>query len=287
MPIDVHAHYVPPTILETVEQRARDFGVTMVRHPPSCACSLHFDYGLKVRPFFPKLVEPVDDRLASMAKQGVDRQVLSMWADIFGLGLPRAQAQAWHRYLNQHLAALCDANSGQFSMLASVPFPHAEDAAAELHHAVKQFGAVGAVVAANVEGTNLGEFDLDVFWQAAVDLDVAVFIHPVQAQPNARAAKFALAQIAQYTVDTTFTVGSLIFAGVLDRFPTLLSHGGGTFPYLTGRFDCMHERMDRAAQADVAAHPPSHYLRRFYYDTILHDPSLAGKPGVGRSHRAR
>jgi aminocarboxymuconate-semialdehyde decarboxylase len=277
MPIDVHAHYVPPTILETVEQRAKEFGVTLVRHPPSCTCSLHFDYGLKVRPFFPKLVEPVADRLAAMDKQGVDRQVLSMWADIFGHGLPRAPAMAWHRYLNEHLAALCDANRGRFSMLASVPFPHAEDAAAELHHAVKQLGAVGAVVAANVEGANLGELDLDPFWQAAVDLDVAVFIHPVQAQPSARAAKFALAQIVQYTVDTTFTVGSLISAGVLDRFPTLrilLSHGGGTFPYLTGRFDCMYERMDRVAQADVAIHPPSHYLRRFYYDTILHDPSI-------------
>jgi len=89
MPIDVHAHYVPPNILEAVEQRAKEFGVTMVRHPPSRACSLHFDYGLKVRPFFPKLVEPIADRLAAMAKQGadrlaamakqgVDRQVLSM-----------------------------------------------------------------------------------------------------------------------------------------------------------------------------------------------------------------
>jgi aminocarboxymuconate-semialdehyde decarboxylase len=277
MPIDVHAHYVPPTILETVEQRAKEFGVTLVRHPPSCQCSLHFDYGLKVRPFFPKLVEPVSDRLAAMAKQGVDRQVLSMWADIFGPSLPRVQAKAWHRYLNEHLALLCEGNSDKFSMLASVPFPHADDAAAELHHSVKQLGAVGAVVAANVDGANLGELALDAFWQAAVDLDVAVFIHPVQAQPNARAAKFALAQIVQYTVDTSFTVGSLISAGVLDRFPKLrilLSHGGGTFPYLTGRFDCMHERMDRVAQADVAAHPPSHYLRRFYYDTILHDPSI-------------
>jgi aminocarboxymuconate-semialdehyde decarboxylase len=277
MPIDVHAHYVPPTIIETVEARGAEFGVSVVRHPPSCACALHFDYGLKVRPFFPKLIEPVADRIAAMTHQGVNRQVLSMWADIFAHGLPREQARTWHRYLNEHLAALCDKNSGHFSMLASVPFPHAEDAAAELHHAVTQFGAVGTVVAANVEGTNLGELDLDAFWQAAVDLDVAVFIHPVQAQPNPRAAKFALAQIAQYTVDTTFTVGSLIFSGVLDRFPTLrilLSHGGGTFPYLTGRFDCMHERMDRAGQADVATKAPSNYLRRFYYDTILHEPSI-------------
>ncbi len=277
MPIDVHAHYVPPSILETVEGRAREFGLSVVKHPPSCACAFHFDYGLKVRPFFPKLVEPVERRLGAMAQQGVNRQVLSSWCDIFGHALPREQSAAWHRFLNQHLADLCDNDGRHFSMLASVPFPHAQDSAAELEHAVNQLGAVGAVVAANVEGANLGELNLDPFWQTAVDLDVAVFIHPVQAQPNPRTAKFALSQIAQYTVDTTLCVGSLIFAGVLDRFPTLrilLSHGGGTFPYLTGRFDVMHERMDRATQGDVAAQAPSAYLRRFWYDTILHDPAI-------------
>ena len=89
-------------------RRARDFGLSVVKHPPGCACAFHFDYGLKVRPFFPKLIESLDQRLAGMDKQGIDRQVLSMWADIFGHGLPRTQAQAWHRYLNEHLAALCD-----------------------------------------------------------------------------------------------------------------------------------------------------------------------------------
>jgi aminocarboxymuconate-semialdehyde decarboxylase len=289
MPIDVHAHYVPPSVIETIEGRANEFGLSVVKHPPSCSCALHFDYGLKVRPFFPKLIEPVDVRLDGMAQQGVDRQVLSMWTDIFGHGLPRAAAQQWHRYLNEHVSALCQRHDRAFSMLASVPFPYAQEAAEELDYAVKNLGAVGAVVAANVEGVNLGELDLDAFWQTAVDLDVGVFMHPVQAQPAPRSAKFALSQIAQYTVDTTFTVGSLIFAGVLDRFPSLrilLSHGGGTFPYLTGRFDCMHERMDRAQQGDIAKHAPSSYLRRFYYDTILHDPSilawLAERVSVGR-----
>ena len=277
MPIDVHAHYVPPSVVETIEGRASEFGLSVVKHPPTCTCALHFDYGLKVRPFFPKLIEPVERRLEAMAQQGVDRQVLSMWADIFGHGLPRATAQQWHRYLNEHLSKLCQRHDRAFAMLASVPFPYAQEAAAELEYAVKNLGAVGAVVAANVEGGNLGELDLDAFWQTAVDLDVGIFIHPVQAQPSARSAKFALSQIAQYTVDTTFTVGSLIFAGVLDRFPALrilLSHGGGTFPYLSGRFDCMHERMDRSQQGDIAKNAPSAYVRRFYYDTILHDPSI-------------
>jgi aminocarboxymuconate-semialdehyde decarboxylase len=277
MPIDVHAHYVPPSILEAVEGRAGEFGLSVVRHPPGCSCAFHFDYGLKVRPFFPKLVEPVDQRLIGMEQQGVDRQVLSMWADIFAHGLPRTASRDWHRFLNQHLSQLCEAHGRHFSFLASVPLPHADDAAAELEYAVKQLGAVGAVVAANVEGTNLGEIDLDAFWQAASALDTGVFIHPVQAQAVPRTAKFALSQIAQYTFDTTLCVGSLIFSGVLDRFPTLrllLSHGGGSFPYLTGRFDIMHQRMDRAAQGDVAAQPPSAYLRRFYYDTILHDSGI-------------
>jgi aminocarboxymuconate-semialdehyde decarboxylase len=277
MPIDVHAHYVPPSLLDGLASRASSFGISVIDHPPTCSCALHFDYGLKVRPFFPKLIEPVDRRIAAMAQQGVSRQVLSVWTDIFAHGMPRQRAVAWHEYLNDHLARVCELQPERFSMLASVPFPHAEEAAAELERAVTKRGAVGAVIAANIEGTNLGEVDLDAFWSKAVELDVGVFIHPVQAQPHPRSAKFALSQIAQYTVDTTFTVGSLIFSGVLDRFPKLrllLSHGGGTLPYLTGRFDVMHERMDRKQQGDVAKEAPSSYLKRLYYDTILHDPAI-------------
>lgn len=36
----------------------------------------------------------------------------------------------------------------------------------------------------------------------------------------------------------------------------------------------MHGRMDRKAQGDVARQPPSTYLKRFFYDSILHDPSI-------------
>jgi aminocarboxymuconate-semialdehyde decarboxylase len=273
MPIDVHAHYVPHRLIETLEERARDFGVSLIKTPPQCA--LHFDYGLKIRPFFPKLIEPVEHRLAGMASQGVTCQVLSVWPDIFAYGLPAATAARWHRLLNECLSDLCARHSEKFALFASVPLPDAAAAAREAEYAMRQLGAAGLVVAANVEGTNLGELALDEFWDTAVKLDAPVFIHPVQAVPSPRVSKFALVQIAQYTFDTTLCVGSLIFSGVLDRFPALrliLSHGGGTFPYLLGRFDCMHARMDRAAQGDVAAAAPSAYARRFHYDTILHNP---------------
>jgi aminocarboxymuconate-semialdehyde decarboxylase len=278
MAIDAHAHYVPRRILDILEDRAGEFGLSLVKQP-GCECAIHFDYGLKVRPFFPKLVEEMGARLDAMGRQGVDRQILSLWADIFGYGLPLEPAARWHQLLNESLSRLCLSQGQHFSMLASVPLPHAAAAARELERAVRQLGAVGAVVAANVEGVNLGEVPLDEFWHAAATLDVPVFIHPVQAMPAPRTAKFGLAQIAQYTFDTTLCIGSLIFSGVLDRFPglrLLVSHGGGAFPYLLGRFDCMHERMDRKAQGDVARSRPSAYLRRFHYDTLLHDAKALG-----------
>ena len=69
------------------------------------------------------------------------------------------------------------------------------------------------------------------------------------------------------------TVGSLISAGVMDRFPDLqfiLSHGGGSVPFLIGRFDRMHRAADGHVTGNVAEHSPSDYLTRFHYDTILH-----------------
>jgi aminocarboxymuconate-semialdehyde decarboxylase len=273
MPIDVHAHYVPHRLIETLEEHARDYGVSLIKTPPQCA--LHFDYGLKIRPFFPKLIEPVEQRRAGMAAQGVTTQVLSVWPDIFAYGLPSAVGARWHRLLNECLSELCNTHPGEFALFASVPLPDAAAAAREAEYAMKQLGAAGVIVAANVEDVNLGELKLDEFWDTVVKLDAPVFIHPVQAMPSPRVAKFALVQIAQYTFDTTLCVGSLIFSGVLDRFPALriiLSHGGGAFPFLLGRFDCMHARMDRAGQGDVAAATPSAYAQRFHYDTILHNP---------------
>ena len=53
MPIDVHAHYVPNRLIDALEEHAGEYGVSLVKTPPQCA--LHFHYGLKIRPFFPKL----------------------------------------------------------------------------------------------------------------------------------------------------------------------------------------------------------------------------------------
>jgi aminocarboxymuconate-semialdehyde decarboxylase len=179
----------------------------------------------------------------------------------------------WHRLLNEIVCDEARQHAPRLSAFASVPLQDAQRAAHELEYGVRQCGAVGGVIAANVDGSNLGEAPLDEFWAAAVDLAVPIFIHPTQPTPLPRTRNYGLNQIVQYTYDTTASVGSLIFSGVLDRFPDLtliLSHGGGYFPYQAGRFD----RVYRDLKAPTApSQPPSAYLRRFFYDTILHHPA--------------
>jgi aminocarboxymuconate-semialdehyde decarboxylase len=285
--IDVHAHYVPPALVETVRRDGGRYGIAVVDAAPTCA--LEFNYGLRVRPFFPKLIESAERRIAGMEAIGIGRQILSTWLDIVGDGLPRERGTAWHRLLNESLADFAQRHPERFSVLASGHLPDAAGAARELERAVTQLGAVGAVAPTNVEGTNLGEVPLDEYWAAAVQLGVPVFLHPTQPNPAPRTGRFALNQIAQYTFDTTLAFGSLVATGVLDRFPSLtliLSHGGGTVPYLIGRFDCMFERSERSTAGIASAALPSSYLGRMYYDTILHDADvlkyLAGRVGIER-----
>jgi len=177
MPIDVHAHYVPPGIVEQLRKEGARLGISVVEAEPGCQ-SLRFAYGQEVRPFFAKLIEEPARRIAGMAGAGIDRQILSAWTDIFGYGLEPEQGAAWHRLLNESLAGLCHRHPGRFSMLASGPLPDAGRAARELEYAVRELGAVGAVAATNVEGTNLGELPLDEYWAAAEALGVPVFLEP-------------------------------------------------------------------------------------------------------------
>lgn len=273
MAIDVHAHYVPPQLLAAIEGGGNDVGVRLIRSGGAQA-ALQFDYGFKVRPFFPRLIEPVEQRMAWLDQQGIDHQIVATWPDIFGYGLPAGACIAWHRMLNDTLAEWCADNAKRFSWLSSVPLVDAEAAAQELERSTGM-GAIGVIISSNIENTNLGELKLDSFWRKAESLGMPILIHPVLVGSAPRTAKFALAQIAQYTFDTTLGVGSLLMSGVLDRFPMLklvLSHGGGAYPYLAGRFDIMHQRMDRAAQGDVAAKTPSAYASQMTYDSIVHAP---------------
>jgi aminocarboxymuconate-semialdehyde decarboxylase len=69
---------------------------------------------------------------------------------------------------------------------------------------------------------------------------------------------------------------ALILGGGFDRLPDSLricfAHGGGSFPYWLGRADnAWHHRGDLVRGRSLQ--PPSHYVDRFYVDSVVFDPS--------------
>ncbi len=272
MPIDTHAHYVPPHLFDAARTRGAALGVSV---RDGAAPSIAFAYGFATRPMFARLIEPVRDRRAWLDEQGIDRQLVATWPDMFGHGLAAPEGAGWHRMLNETLAEWTVEQSDRFDWIASVPLPHVEGSVAEFEWAADH-GAVGLVLPANVEGTNIGELALDPLWARAAALGMPVLLHPVLVTPAPRASRFALAQTTQYTFDTTLGAASLLATGVLERFPGLrlmLSHGGGALPWLIGRFDIMDARMDRAAQKVISTRLPSDALRDLWLDTIVHHPA--------------
>lgn len=86
------------------------------------------------------------------------------------------------------------------------------------------------------------------------------------------------ASTVEWTTDTTRTIASLVFTGTAARFPDIrwiFSHGGGTAPFLIGRFQTqealMKDRERRFPQGVM------HEMRKFYYDTAQanHSGALA------------
>ena len=64
----------------------------------------------------------------------------------------------------------------------------------------------------------------------------------------------------------------MIFEGFFDQYPNLkiiASHGGGTLPYLIGRFEKGDEV--EIPQRRQMKRKPSDYLRHIYYDSITYN----------------
>jgi aminocarboxymuconate-semialdehyde decarboxylase len=193
--------------------------------------------------------------------------------DVAGYSLPPAQGAAWSRLQNEALAASLARVAGGHRGLATVPLQDVASAAAELRVAVRDLGLRGAMVDPNALGRPLGDAAFDPFWKAAADLGAPVVLHPFLLEAVERFGRHYLHNLVGYPFETTLAAASLILGGTLDRFPGLsvvLVHGGGFLPYHIGRFDRAHGTRPEARADDAGL--PSHYLRRFLYDTLVQRP---------------
>jgi len=100
-----------------------------------------------------------------------------------------------------------------------------------------------------------------------------VMIHPNGFTEGQRFARFYFNNIIGNPLDTTMALHHLIFDGVLERYPDLkilAVHGGGFLPAYSGRID--HAWGARTDARGALPKPPTAYLKKVYFDTIVFTP---------------
>lgn len=276
MNIDVHAHHIPPAVLERLKKDGAPYGVEIAASTPA-GPRLSFGQGLEpIRPILKEL-QDINDRKSRLKQSKVDQQILSTWLDIVGYNLPVDKGCQWSRMLNESMAEEVHqhGSGGMFKGIASVPLQDGAKAAEELEFAVRECGLNGVTIGTHVNGKNLDNPSLRPFWQTAERLRTPIIIHPFFVLAPERFGKYFLTHLVALPAETTLAAASLYFSGVIDRHPDLkviLCHGGGYLPYQAGRLNRGREvREDIQKETRLMARE---VVKWFYYDTILFEPEI-------------
>jgi aminocarboxymuconate-semialdehyde decarboxylase len=265
MIVDAHAHLVPPDLLAAIRKDAAKF--PSVRHiEDGGSLAFSFAGGKPTRPVS-KPLSDIAGRVAWMAKQGIDKQVVGGWVDMFGYELPGPEAEAWSKLTNDALLAAAKAEP-HFVPLATVPLGDGARAAGVLKAAIAA-GFPGAMIGTLPRGvgSTLDHADLEPFWQAADETGAVIHIHPSFDAGDKRVNDFNLANGVGRFTDAVVTMARLLCTGHVTRYKNakiFAPMGAAALPFVLGRLKRNH-----AITPGIG--DPVEGLAHIYTDTILHD----------------
>ncbi|WP_319052740.1 amidohydrolase family protein [Streptomyces europaeiscabiei] len=273
--IDVHAHVLLPEVEALVadhpglvEARALD-----ARRNGPAALAVN---GPMVRERIPKLTD-VTVRLAAMDAQGVDVQLVSPSPSHYHYWADEDTAEKVYRLAGEATAAHCAQAPDRLHGLGLAPLQHPEQAVRALEHALDQ-GLLGVEISSHAPGRELSDPAYEPFWARAAATGAILFLHPFGCTLDERLDRWYLSNTVGQPTENAVALSHLIFSGVLDRHPDLkliAAHGGGYLPTHIGRAD--HAWTARSDAGADCAHLPSSYLKRLYFDSLVHDRYVLGE----------
>jgi len=270
--VDIHAHYYPESYLALLQKHGYPAGTVY----STADAALPDETGARTYKVHDRAFTDLDLRIAAMDAQGIDVHALSLPPPYVFARNPALLAQI-ARTFNDTASAAHRAYPDRLVGLATLPVHDPAAAVQELERAAKLPGVRGVGL-----GTRFAERDLSdpaffPLYERIAALELPVFLHYAPLTVigmEDRLTRYHLSNIIGNTTETAIAAAHLVFGGVLDAFPSLeiiLPHSGGVFPILVGR-------LDRAFQVRPECrhlpHPPSHYLRRFTYDTVCHSDAV-------------
>jgi aminocarboxymuconate-semialdehyde decarboxylase len=267
---DIHCHFVPDEFFRFAQTRD-EFAIKIKRQEGDAIDldirGMHF--GLNTT-FF-----EMSKQVERMQRDGVERAILSLATPFIDYHLDARIAVEAARVFNDSLASAIASDRPHFGGWALLPMQEPQAAAKELRRCVRDHGFVGGHIASNVRGVYLHDQQFEPIFQAAVDLNVPLFVHPVDPLGKDRTREYELTIVAGYLFDNTVNILKMICSGFLDRWPALklvCAHAGAFSPILRARMQ--REVVTNPQLSSTLKMPVGDYLRRLYFDSICFEPAI-------------
>ncbi len=283
--IDIHAHLIPQCLLNALDRGEEWHGI---KYASPEKTALLVTEGRSGR-IIPKLRFPPEERIKDMDEIGTDVQVISLHTPLFGYHLDPEQGLAHAREINDEIASMSSQWPQRFAGLATLPLQDIDASIAELDRAVNVLGLKGAEFDTVVNGKNWDESEFLPLFEAAESMGAVLFYHP-QPQSNVmreHVNRYALTTSVGVLLEDTLIVATLIFGGILEKYPDLkvcIAHGGGYACFGMGRLD-RGWQVRSEARVNISR-PPSAYERGLYYDTVVQSEAalrfLIDRVGIDR-----
>ena len=268
MKIDVHHHIAPKEYVEKLKQIGvtESLGVSFPKWTPETSVSFMNKVGIKTA-------------IVSITSPGVyfkDNKEFSLEIS---------------RWSNEYMAELKKNFPGKFGAFASIPLGFVDESIEELRYALDVLKLDGICLLTNYNGIYLGDESFEEFFKELNNRKAVVYIHPTdpgeEYDPKLQ-EKGIPNSLIEVTFETTRIAANLIYSGTADRYKNIkyiLSHGGGTIPYLAWRLAMISYGQKnkktpvmRALYDFLIKGSPEQglkVLKDMYYDTALTSGSYA------------
>ena len=266
MNIDLHSHFFPVEALQNPgKYQSRAPKIVLDKGKLSVTSQIGSRPGLGPGAYNPSA------RIKALDQMSIDIQAISPSPILLFYWEEPAVAAHFSRKQNEAIQELVNKHPDRFVGFGSVPLQSIADSI-EIAREAKSMGLKGLEIGNAVGDRPLDDASFEAFFDAAQELDMLLFVHPLEGGLDADdPLSPILGNVLQFTFRTTMMVERMILKGMFEKYPNLrlcLSHGGGLLAFNIWRLD--HSYSLRPELKKIIPDKPSGYLKKLYFDTIVH-----------------